>query len=169
MLSSLAELALQDLALCTHRRYRDGQRESIGPTFRHSGGSQRSDLANSICDLVSIVEAFVTARYEERFPEPPIRSLSNWKNRESAWDEKLGSRLNSVAEWRILRGFVEVRNAIQHGSGRLTDQQLGKYKVEILKRIGSAEVRLNGPMVVLLPEDLDRCHGACAGVVRHLG
>ena len=44
-------------------------------------------------------------------------------------------------------GFVEVRNALAHGLGRLTDRQLGKYRGEVLPQIAAAGVRLDGDLV----------------------
>jgi len=47
-------------------------------------------------------------------------------------------------------GYAEVRNAMLHGLGRLTDEQLGKRRQQVLVQIKAAGVHLNGPTVMLV-------------------
>lgn len=65
-------------------------------------------------------------------------------------------------------GFVHVRNAIQHGLGRLTDQQLGKYHDEVLTQIRASSVELNGDLLVIVADDVHRCGKTCGDFIMWL-
>lgn len=63
-------------------------------------------------------------------------------------------------------GYVEVRNAIQHGLGRLTAQQLDRRE-QTLSRIAASGVDLNGDRVTVTDDDVDRCYRTCRRFVHH--
>jgi hypothetical protein len=65
-------------------------------------------------------------------------------------------------------GFVHVRNALQHGLGRLTDQQLYRFRDQVLNEIHASSVNLNGDMLTVTDGDVSRCGTVSAGFIRWL-
>jgi hypothetical protein len=55
------------------------------------------------------------------------RAEGTWDGQVGAWREWHGLDLEHGAGYRELRAFVEARNAIMHGLGRLTRKQLRKH------------------------------------------
>jgi hypothetical protein len=124
--------------------------------------------ANVIVDLMSIIEVFVSERLLDLRPEVSPDSVSSWKKRQSAWTRHGSVNLANYRDWSALLGFVEVRNAQQHGLGKLTDRQLGDHRDEILGYIENSGVHLNGDRLVLIERDVERCEHVCVDLVKWL-
>jgi hypothetical protein len=93
--------------------------------------------------------------------------ILSWEKRITAWDRHTGIKLEkTIADWPVLRGFIEVRNALQHGLGHLTDMQLGpKRHDEVLSWIGKTGVTLHGDLVRVDELAVERCRRVCAEFV----
>lgn len=157
-LSQSAEAALDRLAT----RYAE-QRRLAGPSTyghgRHAPRLEQTRQANAVVDMVAVAEAFSIDRLLAGWPSTPPASVGTWKKREKAWRD-VRADLTATTSWLALMGFVEVRNALQHGLGRLTDQQLGG-RDQTLTRISSSGVDLNGDRVTVTDVDVQRCYRTC--------
>ena len=123
---------------------------------------------NTIVDLMSIIETFVSVLLLDLRPEVSPDNVSTWKKRQSAWTKHGSVDLTNYHDWSALLGFVEVRNALQHGLGKLTDRQLGDHRDEILGYIEKSGVHLNGDRLVLIERDVERCEHVCVDFVKWL-
>lgn len=110
---------------------------------RHYRTQEGMYYGNAIVDLVAIAESFSVSRLVliRQVEENRLRS---WKSRQKAWIDLASTNLEDFPMWPSLIGFVETRNALQHGLGKLTDFQLGKHKEEIFNQLASAGVQRNG-------------------------
>ncbi len=121
--------------------------------------------ANALVSLVAVAESFCVARLAS---VGLTADVGTWKKREAAWLKRSVDLVKDYAGWLALMGFVEARNAIQHGLGTLTDQQLGKYKTETLAALAAAAIRLNGAALIIGTSDIARCDRICTEFVRWL-
>ena len=133
-----------------------GRRLRQAPSVRHG---------NALVDLVAVAESFTTARLLSLRPAVSADDVSTWDSRERAWANHGPVNMTTYSAWSALMGFVEVRNALQHGLGRLTDRQLGKHRDKVLARIGASAVHLDGDLLVVLAEDVGHCGQVCADFV----
>jgi hypothetical protein len=124
--------------------------------------------ANAIVDLMAIAESFTSARLLDLRQHVTPDNVSTWKKRETAWSNHGGVNLSNSPNWHALLGFVEVRNGLQHGLGKLTDRQLGNYRNETLKYISAANVYLNGGQIILVKENVANCEHICTDFVKWL-
>lgn len=157
-LSQSAEAALDRLA----SRYAEHLRlAGSSPVIsgRHAPRPEQTRQANAIVDMVAIAEAFSIDRLVAGWPDTPTATTATWMKREKAW-RKVGADLTSTKSWLALMGYVEVRNALQHGLGRLTGQQLGR-RDQTLTRIAASGVDLNGDRVTVEDRDIDLCYRTC--------
>jgi len=121
--------------------------------------------ANALVDLVAAAEAFCVARLAT---VGITAEVTTWDKRAKAWLKQGVDLVKDYPGWHAFMGFVEVRNAIQHGLGRLTDRQLGKHKQETLRYIASAGIGLNGDAIIIGRDDVIRCDHACSTFIRWL-
>ena len=112
---------------------------------------------NALVDLIAVTESFVTARFLDIKPAASAEVVSTWEKRKKAWNNSVQVNLSTFDRWSALMGFVEARNALQHGLGRLTQRQLDKHREQILAQIKAASIHLNGDLLVILADDVDRC------------
>jgi hypothetical protein len=138
---------------------------------RHVWGNG-SDVrrGNAVVDIVAICENFATNRILQVCPGLDDHDVFNWTKRQKAWLDELGVDFaNLGTHWPSVEGFVEVRNALQHGLGRLTDSQLSaKRRGAVLGAIAAAGVELNGDRVVLTSTDVASCARACRSFILQL-
>jgi hypothetical protein len=132
--------------------------------------SDRLRHANAIIDTVAVVETYTTARLLSVVPALTEQEASTWQKRESAWLRHGGVDFGTLRPtWSKVSGFVEVRNALQHGLGRLTDSQLSKRRRDsVLEAIRATSITLNGDLVVLRSGDVTECSGVCADFISSL-
>jgi hypothetical protein len=166
--TALAEAALRSLAVRAgdHRRLTSGS--SVVHGGRHQPAHRDTRNGNVVTDCVAVAESFSTARLLALRPVLDPGDVSTWKKQRQAWRNHGPVDLCLWEDWPKLMGYVEVRNALQHGLGRLTDLQLRKYQREISAWIKAANVQLNGPNVMLTDEDPIACSGVCADFVHFL-
>jgi hypothetical protein len=117
---------------------------------------------------MAIVESFTSARLLNLRSHVTPDNVSTWKRRETAWSNHGGVNLANHQDWYALLGFMEVRNGLQHGLGKLTDRQLGNYRDNTLKYIGAANVYLNGDQIILVEENIVNCERICTDFVKWL-
>ena len=157
-MSRSAEVALDRLAARYAEHLRLAQLSSSGGG-RHVPRPEQTRQANAVVDMVAIAEAFSIDRLLAGWPSTPPGSTGTWKKRENAWRD-VGAHLTALTSWVALMGYVEVRNALQHGLGRLTDQQLG-WRDQTLSRIAASGVDVNGDRVTVTDADVHRCYRTC--------
>ncbi len=122
----------------------------MSPRGRHRSGHGDPLNGNAITDCVAVAESFAVSRLLVLCPAIPERDVFSRKSRLTAWRGHGVVDLNSYGRWSALMGYAEVRNAMLHGLGRLTDEQLGKRRQQVLVQIKAAGVHLNGPTVMLV-------------------
>jgi hypothetical protein len=127
---------------------------------RHAANRLRTHDANALVDLVGIAESFCVDRVV-RVHAIALNELLTWANRQKAWARKAGVDLAAFPNWDALMGFVEARNALQHGLGRLTDRQLGRHKQQIFDWLDAAAVQRNGDVLLVSAHDVRRCAQVC--------
>lgn len=121
--------------------------------------------ANALVDTVAVCENFVTARLLAIRPSLPFDEVSTWKKRQRAWLNEASVDLASLPGWYEVVGFVEARNALQHGLGRLTELQLDRWRNETLKALATATVGLVGDRVAVDGRAAERCADACQRLI----
>ncbi|MEU5962519.1 hypothetical protein ABZ777_15030 [Micromonospora parva] len=124
---------------------------------RHLRGSAVVRHGNALTDLVAVLESFTVARLLKMRPAITHNQVMRWTDRIKMWKKHGGVDLATFVELRAVLGFIEVRNALEHGLGRLTEHQLDQRRDEVLRQIAAAGVQLDGDQVLLTPADVDRC------------
>ena len=142
------------------------ERRTARDRARHVRDSSVVQHGNALTDVITVVESFVVARLMRISPGLKHDQIKNWQLRVKKLQQHAVD-LTAFPDWRAFMGFVETRNALAHNLGRLTDFQLEqRRRDEILAQIGAAGVRLNGDVLLLTSEDVQRCVELSAGVVR---
>jgi hypothetical protein len=131
---------------------------------------ESSIVVNGLVDLVALTESFTSTRLLELVPAVKDRDVFSWRDRQKAWLKHGNVNLvDAGVLWIQLQGFVEVRNAFQHGQGRLTESQLGdQRRVDTLKAVRASGVFLDGDALMVGAADLISCDRICADFVRWL-
>lgn len=120
---------------------------------------------SALIDLVAIAEGFTVRRLLSHNPAVDESKLSSWYKRRDAWEAHSPVRFSAFPNWEALLGFVAARNAIQHGSGRLTRQQLDKFRADVVRQLAAAQIDLNGAVVTITAADVERCHETVRALV----
>lgn len=114
-------------------------------------------------------EFFTGAQLRLLDPQVTENEIFSWPKREKAWRLRGVELSDAGAQWTKLRGYIEIRNALQHGLGRLTDHQLdGKRRTEVLSDIRTTGCYLDGNLVRLRRQDIDEAFFTCAAFVAWL-
>ncbi|GAB4062476.1 hypothetical protein GCM10028777_02340 [Angustibacter speluncae] len=161
-LSRSAEAALDRLA-ARYAEHLHLAGSSLTDRGRHASRPEQTREANAVVDMVAVAEAFSIDRLLDSWPSTPPANVGTWKKRQKAWLD-VGADLTGATSWAALMGYVEVRNALQHGLGRLTDQQMGR-RDQTLTRVAASGVDLNGDRVTVRDNDVDRCYCTCRNFV----
>jgi hypothetical protein len=165
-------LAMQSLAsFRNNRRRRDNtlsHQSSIYP-------SRPDDVEafNTVSRLVSIAEDFAAEalrthgrpllRGSERMVSDAwglleARAERSWDERAAAFKRWLHINLGDCAAYADFRAFVQARNAIAHGLGRLTPRQRrGSDAASIVQSLRVAGVTVSGERIEVKDESVDRC------------
>lgn len=168
VITQLAEAALRQI-VSRIMDYRELMRlDHITTTTEDHRIWQSMRHANAIMDLVSVAESFTSARLLNLDNSLSADVVSTWERRRKAWAKYGKVNLVTYAGWSTLIGFVEVRNAIQHGNGRLTYRQLGIHRDEVLTQVRTAAVHLNGDLLVIVVDDVIRCASICSDFINWL-
>jgi hypothetical protein len=144
-------------SLSRHRAERSHGRHLPDADVRHG---------NAVVDAVATVEVFTGNRLRLLDPLVTEDDVFSWPKREKAWRKRCVELEDSGEIWLALKGFIQVRNALQHGLGRLTDFQLAPLRrTEILDSIRAAGCLLEGDRVRLRFDDVESCFDVCAAFV----
>ena len=140
---------------------------------RHLSPSSTSDrYEQPLVEFVAITEHFSTGRLLDLHPDLKDGDVGTWPSRNTSWNEREQIDVEDAGafpEWPKVRGFVEARNAIQHGLGQLTRRQLqGKFRDDIFVAVASANIRLAGTRVLILHETVVDCLRYCSEFVLNL-
>ena len=122
---------------------------------------------NTVVDLVAVAENFTTRRLLELRSSLTENDVFNWERRRRAWARHAQVDLTmETPNWNSLQGFVQARNALQHGLGYLTDFQLSpRNRERTLKEIRAAQILLFGDRVYIEDETVSRCAEVCVSFV----
>jgi hypothetical protein len=163
--ASLLQIALRAM---DHERLSRSDHERDALVGRHVW-LNKSQLrhGNAVVDLVAVAENFTSSRLLQLRPTLTENDVFTWERRRRAWAEHGPVDLVTVApDWLALQGFVEARNALQHGLGLLTDFQLDpRRREETLARLLAAPVYLTGDVVHIRVETVYRCRDVCESYV----
>lgn len=111
--------------------------------------------------LVSIVEAYLDLVSEELFArktldlDPAItvmsdaileRATRNWDERKTCFTRHHGFKLQECSKWSLIDSAIEVRNAIAHGLGNLTRQQIAGNKI---RKMQQSKIRVHGSRIIV--------------------
>jgi hypothetical protein len=165
--TALAEAALSQIALRALDHELLAKQPGHSLHGRHvwlQNSQSRHD--NALVDIVAIVENFASRRLLDLRPVVTTDQVFTWEKRRKAWAEHGPVDLTRITHWRKLLGFIEARNAIQHGLGRLTDYQLDQARrLESLTRLSAAQIRTIGDVVFVDARTVGECQHVCAKFV----
>ena len=175
MVSDTAETALRRLAArAAHHMADTVTTVPLVASGRHLPAGGLGPSVNALVDLVAIAEIYFADRLADAAPGLAVQPTT-WKNRADAWRDAAGYDLRAHPRWPAFMGFVEARNALQHGLGRLTDMQLNPAKPknggpsrrdQVLVQIKASGLHLNGNRLTVLTSDVARCAGLCPELIR---
>lgn len=166
-MTDVAEFALSQLALRVSD-YRWLSTQDMVRFEKRVHTPSISRAGNAVTDLVAVAEHFSSARLLMIRPGVKTEELQSWVARRKAWSKRVNIDVTKFPRWQALMGFVEIRNALQHGLGRLTDRQLTQNRIQVLTAIAASGVALDGDLVQLGPPDIVRCSLDCAGFIQYL-
>lgn len=167
--TELGEVALRGIAL---RMYDHDRLDAVDAAQRPVGRLRVGDLQdirhkNAIVDIVAIVESFTGNRLRMLAPTVEDRDVFTWELRKKSWRREASIDLTTCQAWDSFYGFVEVRNAIQHGLGRLTEFQLVRRQ-EVLRAIAQSGTTLEGDLVRLSGRQVVDCSTRCSEFISWL-
>lgn len=168
-MSKVAEIAIRRLALRT-ADLRNADHAPFGGG-RHLPTPEFNDHTSMLVDLVAITEAYFGDRLEQAFPS--LSRPDTWRSRTNAWRVRAGVDIAADPRWPAFIGFVEARNALQHGLGRLTEKQLnpiGKSgreprRTEVLRALAASGLTLDGDRLIVTRSDVKRCAAHCRELI----
>jgi hypothetical protein len=147
------------------------------PVGRHTAQVLDRRQQSTLSGVVSCVEVFSSDLLRDLRPEVGEDEVRDWMKRKKAWHRHLQVAFGDLPTWPALHGFVEARNAIQHGLGSLTNSQLGvmagkprdyTHREETLSLLRMAKVSLDADRVIVGHEDVIRCVNTASAFVRDL-
>jgi hypothetical protein len=168
---SLAEQAIEDLRII----YRDflaaqraRNRTSQGRMPGEAGFAEDRSSQLAIASLVATIEHYSLDVLEVHTGKRP----RSWHKQAELWLSELGVQLAArCPNYPALRGFVEARNAVMHGQGSLTDQQVKESAerwAQIKAFMKAAGLERMRRLLILTPETVARCTDVCTAVVGEL-
>ncbi|GAA4638200.1 hypothetical protein GCM10023196_094980 [Actinoallomurus vinaceus] len=167
--SELGEAALTQIAMRTldHKLLTAHDNTADGTFGRHVILHNQLRHENALIDLVAIAENFTSRRLLELRPSLDDGDVFNWEKRRKAWDKHAGVDITKItSDWGRLLGFIEARNALQHGLGRLTERQLiSSHRDKIFASLKAAEIKLTGDRVYIDNESVSNCRRVCGNFV----
>lgn len=140
-----------------------------------AGGTAVYRAHDAILRLVAIAEDFSIGRFVDAI-EPLLpsgatvsklweaeldRSGDTWRKREGLWRSYKSIKVSKFPRNNELQAYIEARNAITHGLGRLTRRQL-RGRAATLDKLRPANIVVRGDELVLGSSDVE----ACAEVVK---
>lgn len=128
-----------------------------------------SHTENALVDSIAYTESFCSERLKS-IATVDDKEVFSWQGREKAWRKHAHLEMSAAGpDWTRLRGYIEIRNAIQHGLGRLTDSQLsGPRRQDTLDWIRATGAYLDGDQIRLTNRDITACFTTCTAFVTWL-
>lgn len=128
-----------------------------------------SHAENALVDSIAYTESFCSERLK-LIATVDDKDVFNWQGREKAWRKHSHLKLSDAGpDWSRLRGYIEIRNAIQHGLGRLTDFQIsGPRRQDTLDWFRATGAYLDGDQIRLTNRDATACFTTCTAFVTWL-
>jgi hypothetical protein len=127
---------------------------------------------HALVELVAVAENFSTTRLLDLAPTINEAEVGTWPGRNNSWRNLFQIHIEdptAFPEWPRVRGFVEARNAIQHGLGTLTRRQLQPARrAETFSALAVAGINLSGNRVVVSEESVTDCYQSCSDFVVNL-
>lgn len=125
---------------------------------------------DGILRLVAIAEEFSITRFvdvvEVVLPSDPLvsalwdaeldRSSDTWPKRDELWKRYKDVNLREFPRRGPLNGFIEARNSISHGLGRLTRRQLRKREATT-ERLLEANIHVQDESLVIDTTHVEQC------------
>lgn len=154
------------------------QKRAVG-RLRISLSLDLSHTYGPIASMVSVVEEFATTslgqRIERELPDPTrfaesarsalLRNMEgSWPGRLKSLDRWFGPGIKEFTPFTGFLAFVEARNAISHGLGRLTRRQLADG-VNVRRQLGTIGVRESGGQIVVDADSVLLCAICCKASV----
>ncbi|GLX11169.1 hypothetical protein [Microbispora sp. NBRC 16548] len=159
--SLAAEQAVTDLRLilAEHKRSQAPITLRPGRIPLAGGDPERRRRELTLAALVAVVEHFSLHLLIKTTPVVNESSVASWPKQEKAWKDHHNVDLRQdTAEYSVVRGFIEARNAVLHGLGELTKMQQQPNKLpHVLQDLKKARIELDGIRLVVTKRDLDRC------------
>lgn len=146
-------LYLNDLSVSDGGNMLRGRHRTHDPAFVRCG--------NTLVDLVAVTEDFASTRLLALHPTMNPGEVMSWEKRKGAWKSRASIDLTQLTGWAPLYGFVEARNALQHGLGRLTTFQLERHRDAVLKGLKDAQIVLMGDRVCIDADAVQRSLHTC--------
>lgn len=159
VLTEAAEQARNDIRLLLAEHLRASRQRARAlpgrlPGFDPSVAHRARQLA--LTTIVAVAEHFSAERLRA-LPSVTENDTASWRKQETAWRAN-GVALTNLPAFESLLGFVEARNSIMHGLGRLTPRQLtSRHAVSVQDRLASAGIRIVRGALAIDESDLTRC------------
>jgi hypothetical protein len=120
-----------------------------------------------LVDFVAVVENFTSQRLLKLRANLAESDVFSWEKRRTSWARHASVDFTHIVpHWQMMQGFIEARNALQHGLGRLTDFQLKpQRRAQVLADLKFAKVPLIGDLVLVNAETVSTCRKHCADFV----
>jgi hypothetical protein len=134
---------------------------------RHHGVHVKVRNSNALIDLVAVAESFTVSRLIS-IRDVHYSKLTAWNRRKETWRKEADTSLETFSDWDSLMGYVEARNALQHGLGRLTDRQLDQHKDETIRVIDRAGIQRSGPDLIISSRNITDAMEVCRSFISWL-
>jgi len=136
---------------------------------------------DALLRTVALVETFASGRLrtgQSAYMSIPGHTLTvwegilgradrSWLKRHEVWKREFNVHLWDCPDYASFRGFVEVRNAVTHGLGQLTDQQIGRL-AEVDTLFEAARVARGGRWVLFGDQHVEAASHVSVAVVKWL-
>lgn len=145
----------------------------------------RQDAGSAVVQLLAVTEAHfseafhaygsdmaVAPRYAERVVDRSRTDVErSWDHLAQAWKAWHGVNVRASADWETLRTFIEVRNSLLHGDGRLTRRQAKSpdSRKTLVNKMTSVGVAMRGDRLLISVSVAERSFVTCVSFVTWLG
>lgn len=182
LLSSAAETARSNImqAFGSYEAWRFGERQ-LRPRLAISSRQLQSPLGSFmvVAQMVAVAEHFslgqlVDCVYLELDGGPQVapklwrrvrnRVESTWREQKQAWADFFDVKFNDAPQFAAIEPYIEVRNAIMHGLGRLTRRQMDD-RDRVYPLLSGAGISAVGGQIGMTPQHVATCRDACSNFV----
>lgn len=169
-LTKFAEDAVGDIRLIVHD-YTAARAGSIGSSSVGRFGLADQGFGDratqfAVANIVAVVEHYAEQILLDAGSDP--KKVRTWPDKVKMWQAVFGPDIEDPSicpSFVPMRGYYEVRNAIMHRRGELTDSQ---RKDEVYARIEAASVERVGFDVVVSRSTVATCADVCVRCVEEL-